>query len=59
VDACEHAHEAEEKLAALIERTHVDAAESKRLRKERDDLLRAIEGLRMERDLAHQECADA
>ena len=37
----------------------VDATESKRLRKERHDLLRAIEGLYMERDLAHQERVDA
>ena len=44
---------------ALIERAHTDAAEAERLWKEQDDLLRAIEGLRTECDLAHQECANA
>ena len=46
------AHEAREKLVALLERTHVDEAEAKRLRKERDDLLQTLEGFRMECDLA-------
>ena len=44
---------------ALIERARTDAMEAKRLWKERDDLIQAIEGLHMERDLAHQEHADA
>ena len=44
---------------ALLERTRVDEAEAERLRKEWDDLLQTIEGFRMERDLAHQERADA
>jgi hypothetical protein len=51
-DAREDAREAEEKLAVLIERACTDVVESKQLRKERDDLLRAVEGLRTERDLA-------
>ena len=58
-DVRDDTHEAEEKLAALIERAHMDAVEAERLWKERDDLLRAIEGLRMELDLARQERADA
>ena len=44
---------------ALLERTRVDEAEAERLRKEWDNLLQTIEGFRMERDLAHQERADA
>ena len=40
---------------ALIERAHTDAMEAERLWKEWDDLLRAVEGLCMEHDLAHQE----
>ena len=51
-DARDDAYEAEEKLAALIERVHMDAMEAKWLRKERDDLLRAIEELCMGIDLA-------
>ena len=38
-DARDHAHEAKEKLAALIDRACEDVAESERLWKERDDLL--------------------
>jgi hypothetical protein len=59
VDTHEDAREAEEKLAALIKRMHADVTESERLRKERDDLLQAVEGLRTERDLPHRECVDA
>ena len=44
---------------ALIERECTDAMEAERLRKERDDLLQAIEELCMGIDLAHQERADA
>ena len=33
---------------ALIERARIDVVEAERLRKERDDLQRAIEGLRTE-----------
>ena len=58
-DACDDAREAREKLMALIERACMDTVETKRLRKERDNLLWAIEGLRTEHDLARQEHADA
>ena len=44
---------------ALIERARTDAVEAEQLRKEQDDLLWAIEGLRRECDLACQECADS
>ena len=44
---------------ALIERAHIDTVEAEQLRKEWDDLLRVIEGLRMKRDLACQEHTDA
>ena len=44
---------------ALIERVRTDVVVAKRLRKERDDLLRAVEELRTGIDLAHQERADA
>ena len=44
---------------ALIKRAHTYTMEAERLWKEWDDLLQAVEGLRMERDLAHQECAEA
>ena len=37
----------------------MDIVEAKRLRKERDDLLRAIVELRAGTELAHQEHADA
>ena len=37
----------------------MDVIEAKRLQKERDDLLYAIEELRMGIDLAHQQRADA
>ena len=47
------------KFTALIERARTDAVEAERLRKERDDLLRAVEELRTGIDLAHQERADA
>jgi len=43
----------------MIERVHVHAVEAERLWKERDDLLRAIEGLRTECDLARHECVNA
>ena len=52
-DARDDAREAREKLMALIERTCTDTVEVERLRKERDDLLWAIEGLRIECDLAN------
>lgn len=58
-DACEHAREAEEKLTALIRRARANAVVSEQLRKERDDLLWTVEGLRAERDAAHQERVDA
>ena len=38
-DAHDDAHEAKEKLVALIERVHTDIVEAERLQKERDDLL--------------------
>ena len=44
---------------ALIERARTDAVEAKWLRKERVNLLQAIEGLRTERDLARQERTNA
>ena len=50
--ARDDAREAREKLMALIERTCTDTVEVERLRKERDDLLWAIEGLHTECDLA-------
>jgi len=58
-DAREDAHEAEEKLTALIERARTDAMEAKRLWKERDDLLQAMEELCTRTELAHQERAVA
>ena len=58
-DAHDDAHEAEEKLVALIERVRMDAVEGERLWKERDDLLRTIEELRMGVDLARQERVNA
>ena len=44
---------------ALIERACMDAVETERLWKERDNLLWAIEGLRTEHDLASQGRVDA
>ena len=44
-DARDDAHEAEEKLVALIERACMDAVETDQLQKEHDDLLQAIEEL--------------
>ena len=44
--ARDDAREAREKLMALIDREHTDAVEAKQLWKERDDLHRAVEGLR-------------
>ena len=58
-DARDNAHEAKEKLAALIERVHTDTVEAERLWKEWDDLLRAIEELHTGIDLACQERADS
>ena len=58
-DARDDAREAREKLMALIERTCTDTVEVERLRKERDDLLWAIEELHTGIDLARQERADA
>ena len=58
-DACDDAREAREKLMALIERACTDVVEAERLWKERDNLLWAVEGLRTECDLAHQEHIDA
>ena len=52
-DARNGTREAEEKLTALIKRVHTDAVEAKRLRKERDDLLRTIEELCTGIDLFH------
>ena len=51
-DARDDACEVEEKLVALIERARMDAVEVERLRKERDNLLWAIEELHMGIDLA-------
>ena len=51
-DARDDAREAKEKFTALIERACTDIMEAERLQKERDDLLRAIEGLLTECDLA-------
>jgi len=50
--ARDDAHEVEEKLTAMIERVHTNTVEAEQLQKERDDLLRAIEELRMGIDLA-------
>ena len=58
-EARDDAREAREKLLDLVESMCMDAAEIERLRKECDDLLQAIEGLRTERDLARQESVDA
>ena len=44
---------------ALIERVRTDTMEAESLQKERDDLLRAVEGLCTKCDLAHQERTDA
>ena len=52
-DARDDARKAEEKLAALIKRARTDTVEAEWLRKERDDLLRAIEELRTRTELAH------
>ena len=46
------AREAKEKLAALIERACMDTVQAERLRKEQDDLLWAIEELRMGTEMA-------
>ena len=51
-DARDNAYEAKEKLMALINRACTDAVEAERLWKERNDLLQAIEELRMGIDLA-------
>ena len=58
-DARDDALKAEEKLVALIKRAHMNAMEAEQLRKEPNDLLYAVEELRMGIDLAHQERADA
>ena len=58
-DTCDDTHEAKEKLTALIEMVRTDAMEAERLRKERDDLLWAVEELHTGIDLARQEHADA
>ena len=50
-DARDDAYEAKEKLTALIKRARTDAVEAKRLRKEWDDLLRAVEELRTRTEL--------
>ena len=47
------AQEAREKLVALLERTHMDEVEGEWLWTELDDLLKTIEGFRMEHNLAH------
>ena len=57
-DARDAAREVEEKLMVLIERARMDAVEAERLRKEWDDLLRAIEELHTGTELARQERAD-
>ena len=59
VEAHVDAQEDGEKLVALLQRMHMDEAEAEQLQKEQDDLLQTIQGFRMERDLAHQERADA
>ena len=43
---------------ALIERERTDAVEAERLRKEREDLLRTVEELHTECDLAREERVD-
>jgi hypothetical protein len=53
-NAHRHVDEAEEKFAALVERVHLDAAEAKRVRKERDKLFQTMARLRRERADAHQ-----
>jgi hypothetical protein len=53
-DARRHTIEAEEKVAALIERARKDDAEAEWVRKQRDDLLQIVAGLRAEHDLARQ-----
>ena len=58
-DARDNAYEAKEKLMALIDRACTDIVEAERLWKERNDLLQAIEELRMGIDLARQEHANA
>ena len=58
-DAHDDAHEAEEKLTALIERVCMDVMEGERLWKERDDLLQVMEELCTGTELAHQERAVA
>jgi hypothetical protein len=44
---------------SLAERARLDTVKTERIRKERDELLEAVEGLRTERDSARQESADA
>ena len=59
VEAHDDTREAREKLLDLIKIMCMDVVEIEQLQKERDDLLQAVEGFRTERDLAHQERADA
>ena len=51
-DAHDDAREAEEKLTDLIERTRTNIVEAEWVRKERDNLLWAIEELRTRTELA-------
>ena len=58
-NARDDTREAKEKLMDLIERVCTDTVGAERLRKERDDLLQAVEELRTGIDLARQEHTDA
>jgi len=51
-DARNNTYEAKDKLMALIERACTNAVEAEQLRKERDDLLRAVEELHIGTELA-------
>ena len=51
VNAHDHAREAEDKLASVIDKVCADVIESKRLRKERDNLLWTVEELCIEHDM--------
>lgn len=59
VEAHHHANQAKKQLHDLAERTRSDAEATKRQRKEQDELLQAMGGLRMEHNLAHQESTNA
>jgi hypothetical protein len=56
--ACQHANKSEEKLMALAERACLDDVDFEQLRKKRDELLQAVEGLRTKHDSTRRERAN-